>query len=218
MKRWLASGTIAAYLSVMFYGLAAHALNYKPNSHPSMYYIVWDMFCGWSAFSSRTHVIGQGESGRYYQLSPPPWGEFRPFGDLGRQHYDPFMNHTPAIAINTLRHTQHEPIQQMYVVEETWAKKFNLPDKLWQQRYPEPKQPYSYFHLRQVLRGDGTEIRRNDSWFAWQTRQSVNDNPRLQAAARREQAAWQLPSAVASRDQTTGVVPAMHTTVLPAEQ
>jgi hypothetical protein len=216
MKRWLAAGTIAAYLSVMFYGVAAHALNYKPNSHPTMYFIVWDMFCGWSAFSNRTHVIGQGESGRYYQLSPPPWGEFKPFGDLGRQHYDPFTNHTADLALNTLRYTQHEPIQQIYVVEEIWAKKFNLPDDLWNRRYPEPKQPYSYFHLRQVLSGKGREIRRNPGWFAWQTQQAVNDNPRLWAAARQEQPAWQMPSGLAARDPRPVSLSQMQTTVLPA--
>ncbi len=214
MKRWLAAGTIAAYLSVMFYGVAVHALNYKPNSHPTKYFIVWDMFCGWSAFSNRTHMIGQGESGRFYQLSPPPWGEFKPFGDLGRQHYDPFTNHAADLALNTLRYTQHEPIQQIYVVEENWAKKFNLPDDLWNRRYPEPKQPYSYFHLRQVLAGNGSEIRRNSDWVAWQTQQAIYDNPRLWAAARKEQPAWQMPSGLAARDPQPVSLP--QTTVLPA--
>ena len=221
MKRWLAIGTITAYLSVMFYGVGAHALNYKPNSHPSMYFIVWDMFCGWSAFSNRTHVIAQGESGRYYQITPAPWGEIKPFGNLGRQHYDPFSNHVDEIAFNTLRHTDHEPIARVFVVEEIWAKKFNLPDRLWEARYQEPKQPYSYFHLQQVYSGSGREVRRNPTWFDWQTAQAINDNPRLQAAARREQPAWQMnsgPIAVTGGTATTGDVTPIQTTVLPATQ
>lgn len=221
MKRWLAIGTITAYLSVMFYGVAAHALNYKPNSHPSMYFIVWDMFCGWSAFSSRTHVIAQGESGRYYEVTPTPWGEIKPFGDLERHHYDPFMNHTAEIAFNTLRYTDHEPITRVYVVEETWAKKFNLPDKLWAQRYPEPRQPFSYFHLRQVFAGNGREVRRNPDWFTWQVSQCINDNPRLQAAARLEQPAWQMNSgsiALTGGTSTADEGAPIQTTVLPTAQ
>lgn len=221
MKRWLAIGTIATYLSVMFYGVAAHALNYKPNSHPSMYFIVWDMFCGWSAFSNRIHVIAEGESGRYYEVTPSPWGEIKPFGDLERHHYDPFGMHVDDIAFNTLKHTAHEPITRVYLVEEIWAKKFNLPDRLWEARYPEPKEPYSYFHLQQVYNGEGRQLRRNANWFDYQVANSLNDNPRLHAAARREQPAWQMnsgPIALTNGSSSINSATTIETTIVPAPQ
>lgn len=179
MKRWLVISTIGCYLSVLTFGVVSHALSYKKNVHPAMYFVVWDMFCGWSSYEDRTHIIGEGESGKYYQLSPGPWGEFKPYGDLGRQHYDPFSNHSMALAASTLKNTDHEPIERIYVVQEVWAKKFNLPDHLWAQRYPEPKEPHSYYHLRKVMDVDGRILRANATWFDYQTQICVSDNPRL---------------------------------------
>lgn len=179
MKRWLVICTIGCYLSVLSFGVASHALNYKKTIHPAMYFIVWDMFCGWSAYEDRVHIIGEGESGKFYQLSPGPWGEFKPFGDIGRQHYDPFSTHAMVIAQSTLRNSKHEPIDRVYVVQETWAKKFNLPNHLWAERYNVPKEPYSYFHLRKVFNADGQLVQLNPAWFDYQTQLNVSDNPRL---------------------------------------
>ena len=120
MKRIVAVSTITGYLAVLLVGLCAHALNYKASSHPGMYFLVWDMFCGWSAYEDRTHIIGQGESGRFYELAPGPWGDYQPFGDPGRQNYDPFANHSVTLAMNTLRYSEHEPMHRIYVVQETW--------------------------------------------------------------------------------------------------
>lgn len=185
MKRLLAVGTIVVYLSVLAMGLGSHALNYKTGAHPTMYFIVWDMFCGWSAYEDRTHIIGQGESGKYYDLAPAPWGDYRPFGDVARHHYDPFSMHMGTLALNTLRHTEHEPIQQIFVVQETWAKKFNLPDELWAERYPEPKDKHSYFHIRKILGPDGLVQAQNLAWFDHQSKMCLSDNPRLQADSAR---------------------------------
>lgn len=181
MKRLLAVATIVAYLGTLAVGLGSHALNYKTNAHPSMYFIVWDMFCGWSAYEDRTHIIGQGESGKYYELAPGPWGDFHPYSDLGRHHYDAFSTHAGALALSTLRHTEHEPMKQLIVVQEVWAKKFNLPDELWAQRYPEPKDKHSYFHIRQILTPDGRVISANPGWFSYQAGMCLSDNPRIRA-------------------------------------
>ena len=55
MKNWFAKLTIGLYLSMSFIGIAAHAMNFGTNSHPAMYYFVWDMFCGWAAHEIRTN-------------------------------------------------------------------------------------------------------------------------------------------------------------------
>lgn len=180
MKRIVAVSTITGYLAVLLLGLCAHALNYKASSHPGMYFLVWDMFCGWSAYEDRTHVIGQGESGRFYELAPGPWGDYHPFGDPGRQNYDPFANHAVTLALNTLRYSEHEPMQNIYVVQETWAKKFNLPDELWEKQFTEPKDTHSYFHVRRVYKPDGQLVADNPGWFDYQAQLCLQDNPRLQ--------------------------------------
>ncbi len=179
MKRWLAIGTITVYLGALLLGVASHALNFKAGSHPAMYFVVWDMFCGWSGYESRLHIVGEGESGRFYQLAPGPWGDFHPFGDMSRHSYDPPALHAAAVGMSTLRNTEHEPMQRLYVVEEMWAKKFNLPDGLWAKRYVEPKVPYSYYHLRQILDADGRLVGQNAGWFDAQAQACLADNPRL---------------------------------------
>lgn len=192
MKRCLAIGVIAVYLGSLLFGIAAHALNFKADIHPAMYFVVWDMFCGWAGYENRTHIIGEGESGRFYQLAPGPWGDFNPFGDISRHHYDPFVNHTGAIALNSLRHTDHEPMQRIFVVDEVWAKKFNLSDELWQKRYTEPKQPQSYFHLRQVLDGEGRLVTLNPGWFDYQAQLCLSDNPRIWREAQQGKPFYQV--------------------------
>lgn len=185
MKRWLTHLTIAAYLGALFYGIACHAFNYNIANHPLKYFIVWDMFCGWSGYEVRTHVVGEGESGTFYELAPGPWGAFTPYGNLPRHHYDSFSSHGVDIAMNTLKHTKHEPISRIYVIEETWSKKFNLPDTVWERWYDDPKDPYSYYYLQAVYNADGYALQRNVNWLSYQTSLCLSDNPRLHADSRK---------------------------------
>ena len=208
MKRLLAVGTIFAYLGVLVAGLGSHALNYKTNAHPTMYFIVWDMFCGWSAYEDRTHIIGQGESGRYYDLAPAPWGDYRPFGDIERHHYDSFATHAGNLAMNTLRYSKHEPIQQIFVLQEASAKKFKLPHKLRAERYPEPKKPHSYFHVRKILGPNGTTQTANLAWSDHQAKLCLSDNPRLAADSNRGKPFFEMQSQVQVSD--TGARPTSH--------
>ena len=121
MKRALSHATIVAYLGVLTFGFASHTLNWGTNSHPGMYFIVWDMYCGWSAFESRLHVIGEGVSGEYYELTPPPWSDFHPHGSIGRIHYDVQARFADDMAVTTLQNTTHEPIHRILVIQECWS-------------------------------------------------------------------------------------------------
>ena len=67
MRRWMACGVIGTYLLVLVFGLFSHALGYKSTEHVGMYFLVWDMYCGWCGYEVRHHVIAQGESGQYYR-------------------------------------------------------------------------------------------------------------------------------------------------------
>ena len=191
LRRWAATAVIVTYLGCLGHGVACHALQFRANSHPLMYFTVWDMFCGWSGWSFRTHIIAEGESGKYYALTPTPWGEYHPYSDLGREHYDSFHNHAWRIGVNCLRQTQHEPITQMFLVEETWSKKFNLRGPLWSRLHEEPPDPHHYFHVDAIYLPDGTLVSRNStfhdrhraSWLAASLRgHSEPNEPRIRAA------------------------------------
>ncbi len=189
MKRWLASTFIVLYLCALSYGIFSHALSFKTGSHPAMYFVVWDMFCGWSAYSHRLHVVGEGESGRYYELAPGPWGEVQPFGDLERRHYDVRGLVAGRLAANTLDKTSHEPITRMFVVEEWWPKKYNLPENVWALRFDDPKplpeQIPRYYKIRHILDSDGTMLKTFPNWVAHLRNTAIYSNPRLQADMRR---------------------------------
>jgi hypothetical protein len=144
-----------------------------------MYYLVWDMFCGWQAYESRYHIVGEGDSGTLYELAPGPWGAFCPFGDLPRNHYDSFGHSFHRMAMNTLKHTDHEPMRRIIVVEECWPKKYNLPDHLWALRMDEPKDPQSYFWLRAAFTPDGEVMHLAPDYIQWAQSLTVVNNPRL---------------------------------------
>lgn len=180
MKRWLAHFTIVAYLGALSFGLFAHTFKYKQSAHPAMYFVVWDMFWGWSAYALREHVVAEGASGKFYDVSSGPWGDFRPMGPLPRQHYDCSGLHFDRIAKNVLEQTDHEPIIRIYVVEEAWAKRFNMPESVWEARYGTPKEElYRYYHLWQVFLPDGTPTANNGNFLTHNATQAVLDNPRL---------------------------------------
>jgi hypothetical protein len=185
MKRWLATLTITTYLSALAFGIACHAMNFALSSHPAMYYVVWDMFCGWSAHEIRYHLVAEGESGNFYRLSPAPWNTFAPYGDLERTQYDVVGNAHRAIAMNTLQHTDHEPMVRFLLVEESWPKKYNLPDHLWAYRFDEPKDPHSYFWVRTVFSGEGELIQANHDYISHLQSLAIADNPRLKSDSMR---------------------------------
>ena len=185
MKRWLTHLTIVGYLTALSWGIVSHTLKFGTHLHPSMYFIVWDMFCGWAAYDTRNQVIVEGESGKFYEVLPPPWGEIQPYGDLGRRHYDPYQTFCMSMAQNVLKHTDHEPIARIFVLEEAWAKKFNLPDPLWEARYEEPKVPYRYRHVRYVFSSDGVPLQSSYNWLSYQQGLIMAKNPRVQADFRK---------------------------------
>ena len=179
MKRVLAVAFIICYVGVLTVGNLAHVLRHGVSSHPLMYFVVWDMFCGWSAFDSRVHIVAEGESGKYYDLTHPPWGELHPYGYIGRENYDQFQTHTGNMGINVLKHSRHEPIARLFVIEECWQKKYNLPDAVWNRRYDDPKDLQKYYRRRVILLPDGTVTHGFNSWVAFQAGQMLMDNPRL---------------------------------------
>jgi len=183
-RRRGATVVIVAYLSVLGWGVGSHAMKYKRHAHPAMYMVVWDMFCGWTAWANRFHVIGEGESGTYYELAPGPWGSFQPYGKLDRHQYDHGNVGLLKIGQNTLKQTDHEPMARIFVVEEVWAKKYNLPDPVWNRAFDEPKQITKYYRTRNIYTGTGEPLSAKAPWVASLNANSVWNNPRLKNETR----------------------------------
>ncbi|MCA9091937.1 MAG: hypothetical protein KDA68_00495 [Planctomycetaceae bacterium] len=184
MKRLFAIAFIVSYLSILTVGFLSHTFGYGTASHPSMYYIVWDMFCGWNAYANQFRVVAEGESGKYYDVSSSPWGDIYPHGKVERMNYDTFSFNAKKVALNYIRHTAHEPITRVILVEEYWAKKYDFPDYLWKIRYDDPKERYSYFNKRIEFDTAGNNLKEYPGWFQKQGYDSVYNNPRLLADMR----------------------------------
>ncbi len=207
MKRYAAIAFIVLYLALLGYGLAAHVLVYNNVAHPGMYFIVWDMYCGWSAYECRVHIVAEGESGNLYELESP-WGSFHPFGSIDRRHYDNNVVHCGHIGRNILAHTEHEPMERIFVIEESWSKKYNLSPELWSQFHDEPFEPVSYFRPRAWFSVDGVCQERYLDIGSYLAHQAVASNPRLRNAMARGRPYFAIdPQA----SRFGGVVPASGT-------
>lgn len=185
VRTWLAGGFISAYLAVLGGGLFCHTFGWNAGAHPLMYFVVWDMFCGWSAYDTRFHVLAEGVSGEYYDVLPGPWGDLHPHGNLSRHHYDIDGVYAGRMAMNVLRHTSHEDVTRLLVVEETWPKKFNMPDDQWVARFDGPKNPKRYYTLRNVITADGVLLQSYPGWVNGEAGRAVMSNPRLAAESHR---------------------------------
>lgn len=184
MKRWSTHAIITIYLGVLTTGVVAHAVQYREHSHPLTYFVIWDMFCGWTAWEQRSHVLAEGESGQFYEVAPGPWGSYSAYSEnVSRQHYDPFAEHMLRQAQNTLAKTSHEPIRRILVVEESWAKKYNLPAHLAAKLTPAPTEKQSYIHIRDMFLPDGTLLEHRGAWLSMQSQAALFDNPRLEQLA-----------------------------------
>lgn len=178
MRRWMTNLIIAGYLGTLCYGLFVHVLNIDKYSSLGNYFVVWDMYGGWNTFSKRTLLIAEGESGQHYDVTPP-WKEYYPYGSAERHDYDSGGLYSGAVAANTLKQTQHEPIVRVMLVEQIWSKKYNLPDHLWKQRFDEPKEPRMYYYLRSIFDADGAVTTRHFDWESNLSYYTVIDNPAL---------------------------------------
>lgn len=182
MKLIFAGLFIASYVGVLSWGIVAHALKIGLNGNTLTYFVVWDMFCGWTAWDQRTHLIAEGASGQFYDVKEP-WGEFQPFGHVARIHYDQTNHLLPNHIESILSHTTHEPIDRVYVVQEVWPKQYNLPPRLYEHYFAKPNDKLSYFHLRAVCTDSGGLMQSHPDWHTQQALNSVYDNPRLQQQA-----------------------------------
>lgn len=211
LGKWSAGLFIVCYLAVLSFGIVAHALKVGVSGNTLSYFIVWDMFCGWHAYDQRTHLIAESTSGRYYEVKEP-WGEFCPFGSLGRYQYDAYNHMTPRHVNHVLSHSSHEPIDAVYMVQEVWPKQYNLPERLWKDNFGRERDKMSYYHLRAVCDERGTYVQLYPDWLIQQRLNSIGDNPRLRHEVRQASSSFgqrYLPTSRGSR-QSMGTGPATN--------
>ena len=80
-------------------------------------------------------------------------------------------------------HTQHEPIERVFAVQEVWPKQYNLPPELYQEYFARENDKLPYFHVRAICSENGSPLQVYPSWFDQQSLKTVYDNPRLQKQA-----------------------------------
>jgi hypothetical protein len=185
MKRWMINAGICGYIAALAFGFLCVACQTR-FFWPPVYFLTFDMYGGWSGYDCKMQVIGEGQSGRFYVLSPGPWGEFKPYSSaLSRQCYDQMFEYGNFLMRPALAHTEHEPILRVFVVEQEYPKKFNLSDAQYEAYYLKPKPQRIYSHTRMVMSPDGEILTQSPTWLRYQDNLSVNDNPRLLADATR---------------------------------
>lgn len=198
MRRLTATFVILAYLGVLNFGVISHALKLETGANPAMYYVVWDMFCGWSGYETRVHLVAEGASGSHYQLNPAPWGDFQPYGSASRIDYDSNLNHSIRVAQNVLNRTTHEPIRNIYVVEENWSKRYNRPEYVWNREFEEPREPHSYHYIRAIYNADGTLQQKGYAWTTAVSERELASDPRMAKILRQGKSFFVPNAAVAN--------------------
>ena len=181
-RRWASAVFVLTYMLALFAGIAGHALKIGFAGTTLGYFFVWDMFCGWQAYDSRTRVIGEDAHGNYYAIEEP-WGAHTPCGNVARINHDVNNNLLPRHIHNVLNHSSHPPIDRVYVVQEIWPKQFNVPDHLWGCCFNEPRDEMRYYNLRAICNDRGVSLEVYPDWFDEQSTQAIANNPRLQQAA-----------------------------------
>lgn len=132
----------AAWLAILLY-LAAHAGFLLQSAlgdsglFPVSYFFTWDMFPSYYTESSRRVAVGRTESGKYLELHPTPFQQYRGGvkGDLTQVELERRGVFYPASVEQALQRSRHEvddPVQQVWLFERFWPAKFNYPDDLYE--------------------------------------------------------------------------------------
>ena len=143
---------IAAYLGCIAFSFFRHVLG-DPGEHPIAYFWTWDMFAGHPAESSRRLVIAKTDDGRFVQFIPGSGQRFRwgRGGDATRIDLDRRTVHLRAAVEYELRCFRSiapdRPLERIYVVEQYWPARFNLPDGLYEATYREPNPRRKYWRV-----------------------------------------------------------------------
>ena len=136
IRRPLASLAIVIYLMALAGFLLQSSLG-DTGLFPASYFFTWDMFPSYYAESSRRVAVGRTASGRYVELHPSLFQQYRGgvHGDLTHVELERRGLFFPAAVERTLQRSRHDaddPVQTVWLCEQYWPAKFNYPDDLYE--------------------------------------------------------------------------------------
>jgi hypothetical protein len=112
---------------------------------PLSYFFKWDMFPSHNTRGLRRVAIGRTVAGKYLQLHPSPFEQYRGgvHHDLTHVDLDARGHAYRTMVEQTLKKTGAatfaDPVAHVYLFEKTWPAKFNYPADLYEARYGSPK-------------------------------------------------------------------------------
>src|SRR5262245_37391348 len=138
---WLA---VLVYLAVLG-GFLLQSVAGDTALFPLSYFFKWDMFPSHNTRGQRRVAIGRTVSGKYLQLHPSPFEQYRSgvhrdltHVDLDRRgHY--FRTTVEQTLKKTGAATSADPVTHVYLFEKTWPAKFNYPADLYEAWSGSPK-------------------------------------------------------------------------------
>lgn len=148
-RRLPAAIFMAVYLSLTGFYLVQHLLG-DSLGHWIGYFWTWDMFPNYPTVSVRRWAVGETASGRFVRLAPYSGHRFRwgVKGDVTRLDLDRRLPYFRLAALEGIRRHNAaipaDPIRHVYLAEQYWPEKYNLPDGLYRDFYEDTAtgQPY----------------------------------------------------------------------------
>ena len=140
---------IGGYLGLLGLNLGRQILG-DPAPAALGYFFTWDMFPFYHAWSSRRTAIGKTAAGRYVEIVPAGAQRYRggADGNLTRADLDRGENTVRKLADQTLAHThdiESDPVTQVWLLEEFWPEKMNLPSDLYEEFWGTSKPERTYW-------------------------------------------------------------------------
>jgi hypothetical protein len=143
LRRLPALLVIAAYLGASGWYFYRHALG-DAAAEPAAYLFTWDMFPNYPSWSARRIAVAQTRSGRYLRILPSRGQQFRRGRDGEHSRFDlPRSDAAFQQAVDRTLRTHWpidpaDPVVYVFLLEQYWPVRFNLPDDLYESVYGEP--------------------------------------------------------------------------------
>ncbi len=145
-RRLLVVGFVLIYLAMGGMFFYFHLLGDSTKWPRMAYFWTWDMFPNYPSFSARRMALGQTQSGKFVKVFPTEKIRFRRGGHRHLTRFDLPRNNA-ALRIATEQTLQavsavspvaaKDRVTYVFLVENYWPVRFNLPDDLYQKTYDE---------------------------------------------------------------------------------
>ena len=142
IRRLLVVAFILSYLAAGVFFLYCHLLG-QTRGLPWGYFWTWDMFPNYPSFSARRLALGETEGGHFVRVFPTNKMHYRRGGSGDYTRFDlPRNDAALRKAVEETLEAAHasaadDPVTYVFLVEEYWPVRFNLPDDLYRKAFGE---------------------------------------------------------------------------------